>query len=250
MQESDKLADRCEVLKQQMLEAQREEAAAEEKTEQAQTRYIEYFEEHEKAQEEIKNLARETCTIIGKTFDAGAKVKEMFAGDCDHLRSQLLDPLLDDDPSIEAGISELQFVQDGMEAMFKKMAEVNEKVRGAQAAAAELATERAEATAKEATEAAATAVKTVAAPGAASASSGATKASEESIRSRQAARISASVSARGRGAWEVPLELGKPVHERTPEDAVAAAKACNIARTDRAEQIAADEEMDADLATS
>ena len=45
-------------------------------------------------------------------------------------------------------------------------------------------------------------------------------------------------------AWSMP------VHERTPEDAVAAAKACKIARTERAEQIAEDEQMDADLASS
>ena len=174
----------------------------------------------------------------------------MSASDCDCLRNQLLDPLLDSEPSLKEGIAELQAMQDGMDVMFQNMAEVSGKVRGAQVAAAELAAERAKATAKDATAAAATAVKTAAAPGAAAVATGAPKPSEKSIQARQAARLRASMSARGLGAWEVPLELCKPVHERTPEDAVAAAKACKIARTERDERIAADEEMDADLASS
>ena len=125
------------------------------------------------------------------------------------------------------------------------MSEVSEKVREAQVAAAELAADRAKEAAKDATAAAATAVKTAAAPGAAAVASGAPKPNEKSIQSRAAARLR-----RGLGAWEIPLELVKPVHERTPEDAVAAAKACKIARTERDERIAADDEMDADLASS
>ena len=219
------------------------------KTELAQAKYIEFFDEHAAAQEDIKKLARETYTIIGKTYGAGANAKELFAGDCDCLRNQLLDPLLDSDPSIKAGLAELQAVQEGMDSMFQKMADVSEKVRGTQQAAAELAAERAEATAQDATTAAATAVKTAAAPGAAAVATGVPKSNEKSVQARQAARLRASMSARGRGAWEVPLELCKPFHERTPEDAVAAAKACKIARTERDEQLAADEEMDADLAS-
>ena len=92
--------------------------------------------------------------------------------------------------------------------------------------------------------------KTAAAPGAATVATGAPEPNETSIQSRAAARLRASMSARGLGAWEVPLELCKPVHERTPEDAVAAAKACKIARTERAEQVADDQQMDADLASS
>ena len=46
------------------------------------------------------------------------------------------------------------------------------------------------------------------------------------------------------------MAFSRPVHERTPEDAVAAAEACKIARTERAEQIAEDQQMDADPASS
>ena len=68
---SDKLAGRCAELAQKMFEAQREEEAALAEADLAQARYLEYSDEHTRAQEEIKKLARETCTIIGKEFDAG-----------------------------------------------------------------------------------------------------------------------------------------------------------------------------------
>ena len=247
---SDKLASRCEELAQKMLEAQREEEAALAAADAAQARYHEFSDEHTKAQEEIKKLARETSTIIGNEFDAGKKTKEMFASDCEHLRNQLLDPLLENDPSLKEGVAELQTMQDSMDAFLKRMAEVSEKVRLAQAAAAEVAAERANEAAKEASTTAATAVKTAAAPGAAAGLPGGPKPNEKSILSRQAARLRASMSAQGLGAWQVPPELAKPVHERTPEDAVAAAKASKIARTERDQRIAADQEMEADLADS
>ena len=180
----------------------------------------------------------------------GAKTNEMFASDCDYLRTQLQDPLLDNDSSIKEGIAELQAMQEGMESMFQRMADVSEKVRGAQQAAAELAAARAKETAKDASAAAATAVKTAAAPGAAAVATGAPNPDEKRILSRAAARHRAGRSAEGLGAWEVPLAFSRPVHERTPEDAVAAAKAFKIARTERAEQVAEDQQMDADLASS
>ena len=121
---------------------------------------------------------------------------------------------------------------------------------GAQQAAAELAAARAKETAKDASAAAATAVKTAAAPGAAAVAAGVPNPDEKRILSRAAARHRAGRSAEGLGAWEVPLAFSMPVHERTHEDAVAAAKACKIARTERAEQIAGDQQMDADLASS
>ena len=174
----------------------------------------------------------------------------MFTSDCEHLRNQLLDPLLENDPSLKEGVAELQTMQDKMDGFLKRMAEVSEQVRQAQVAATEVAAERAKEAAKEASTTAATAVKTAAAPGAAAGMPGGPKPNEKNIMSRQAARLRASMSAQGLGAWEVPLVLAKPVHERTPEDAVAAAKASKIARTERGERIAADQEMEADLAVS
>ena len=174
----------------------------------------------------------------------------MFASDCDYLRTQLQDPLLDNDSSIKDVITELQAMQEGMGKMFQRMADVSDKVRGAQQAAAELAAAGAKETAKEASAAAATAVKTAAAPGAAAVAPGAPNPDEQMILSRAVARLRAGRSAQGLGAWEVPLAFSRPVHERTSEDAVAAAKACKIARTEKAEQIAEDEQMDADLASS
>ena len=137
-----------------------------------------------------------------------------------------------------------------MEKLFQQIADVSDKVAVAQREAAELAATRAKETAKDASAVAATAVKIVAAPGAAAVATGAPNPDEKRILSRAAARHRAGRSADGLGAWEVPLAFSRPVHERTPEDAVAAAKACKIARTERAEQIADDQQMEAGLASS
>ena len=63
---SNKLVDRCVVLAKQMLEEQKGEEAALEKAEQHQAKYLELFEEHQKAKEDIEKLSRETYSIIGK----------------------------------------------------------------------------------------------------------------------------------------------------------------------------------------
>ena len=159
------------------------------------------------------------------------------------------DPLLDNDSSIKAGITELQGMREAMEIMFQKMSEVSDTVAVAQRAAAELAAARAKETAKDATAAAVEAVKTAATPGAAAVATGGPKPDGKRILSRAAARARAGRTADGLGVWEVPLAFGKPVHERTPEDAVAAAKACKIAKTEKAEQIADAQEMESDLAS-
>ena len=119
-------------------------------------------------------------------------------------------------------------------------------MQGAQEEAAELAAIRAKETVKDASEAAATAVNASAAPGAATAAPVDPKPDAKKTISRAAARHRASRQTQGLGAWDVPLAWSMPVHERTPEDAVAAARACKIARTERAE----DEQMDADLSNS
>ena len=107
-----------------------------------------------------------------------------------------------------------------------------------------MAAARAKETAKDASEAAATAVKASATPGAATAVSVEPKPDAKKTTSRAAARH----RARGLGAWETPLAVAwcMPVHKRTPEDAVAAAKASKIARTEKAEE----EQIDADLSNS
>ena len=160
------------------------------------------------------------------------------------------DPLLADDVSIKDGIPELQTIQEAMDKMFERMAEVSQKISGAQKEAAELAATRAKEAAKDASEAAATAVKANAAPGPAAVAPVDSSPEPKKNMSRAAARHRAGRVAQGLGAYEVPLAWSKPVHERTLEDAVAAAKACKIARTERAEQIAEDEQMDADLASN
>ena len=160
------------------------------------------------------------------------------------------DPLLDNDSSIETGIAELQVMRESMERMFHEMAEVSDTVAVAQRAAAELAAARAKETAKDASAAAVEAVKTAATPGAAAVATGGAKPDDKRVMARAATRLRAGRAADGLGAWEVPLALSRPVHERTPEDAVAAAKACKIARTERAEQAADDPQMEADIASS
>ena len=229
-----------------MLEEQKAEEEALELAEQHAAKNLEYLEEYNKAQEDIEKLSRETYQIIGETYDAGSKLKEIFAQDCDYLRKQLEDPLLDNDSTVRDGILELQAMRETMETMFKRMAEVSSKIAGAQKEAAELAAARAKETAKDASEAAATAVKTNAAPGAATAAPVDPKPDAKKTMSRAAARHRASRLAQGLGAWEVPLAWDMPLHERTPEDAAAAAKACKIARAERAE----DEQMEADLSNS
>ena len=77
-----------------------------EKAEQHAANNLEYLEEYNNAQEDIEKLSCDTYSIIGATYDAGAKLKEVFAQDCDYLRTQLEDPLLDDDSSITDGITE------------------------------------------------------------------------------------------------------------------------------------------------
>ena len=188
--------------------------------------------------------------LLAKTYDAGAKLKEVFAQDCDFLKTQMEDPLLDSNSTIKAGIVELQTMRETMERMFQKMSEVSDTVAGAQKEAAELAATRAQETAKDASVAAVEAVKTAATPGAAAGAAVGAKPDEKRVMARAATRLRMGRSAGGLGAWEVPLALSKPVHERTPADAVAAAKACKIARTEAAAQAADSDEMDADLAAS
>ena len=160
------------------------------------------------------------------------------------------DPLLDNDSSIKAGIAELQAMRETMEKMFQKMAEVSDTVAVAQKSAAELAATRAKETAKDASAAAVEAVKTAATPGAAAVAAVGAKPDDKRVMARAATRLRMGRTAEGLGAWEVPLALSKPVHERSPADAVAAAKACKIARTEIAGQAAEDQEMEADLASS
>ena len=246
MQKTDKLAERCKVLAQQLLEEQTAEEAALAKAEQHATKILELEEEHAKAELEMERLSRETYSIIGKTYDAGANAKEVFGQDCDYLKSQMEDPLLDSNSSIKASIAELQNMRETMEKMFAKMSEVSSTVAEAQKEAAELAATRAQETAKDASAAAVEAVKTAATPGAAAVAASSTKPDEQRVMARAATRLRMARSGVGLGAWEVPLALGKPVHERTPADAVAAAKAAKIARV----EIAAQDQMETDLADS
>ena len=118
--------------------------------------------------------------------------------------------------------------------MFQNMSEVSDSVAVAQKEAAELAATRAQETAKDASAAAVEAFKTAATPGAAAGAAVGAKPDGQRAAARAATRLRMGRSAGGLGAWEVPLALTKPVHERTPADAVAAAKACKIARTEAA----------------
>ena len=130
--------------------------------------------------------------------------------------------------------------------MFAKMSEVSNQVAEAQKEAAELAATRAQETAKDASAAAVEAVKTAATPEAAAVAASGTKPDQLRVMARAAAKLKLSKSAGGLGAWEVPLALAKPVHERTPAEAVAAARAAKIARV----EISAQDEMETDLAAS
>ena len=107
-----------------------------------------------------------------------------------------------------------------------------------------MAAARAKETANDASEAEATAVKASATPGAAPSSPQEQVANAKKIIPRAAARH----KARGLGAWNTPLAIAwsMPVHERSTEDAVAAAKAATIARAEKV----VDEQMEADLNNS
>ena len=83
---------------------------------------------------------------------------EVFAIECDFLKTQMEDPLLDNGTSIQAGITELQTMREGMDKMFQNMSEVSNTVAAAQKSAAELAATRAKETAKDAAAAAVEAV--------------------------------------------------------------------------------------------
>ena len=71
-----------------------------------------------------------------KKYDAGSKLNELFEQDCDYLRRQLEDPLLENDSTVTDGIPELQAMREQMATMLKRMSEVSERLAGAQKEAA------------------------------------------------------------------------------------------------------------------
>ena len=245
---SRKLEDLCSALEKKRAGEQKLEEQAYMQAELHGKEYEAHLEEYDKHKEEITRLSRETQDIIQADpgYDAGSKVIELWESECDGLREQLEDELLDHDGSIKEAIPELEGMREQFSTVLKRMAEIRGKVGGAQKVAAEAAATRAKETAKDADEAAATAVKASAAPGAAA--SGQNSPAEAPGTKNLVPRAAARHRAGGLGRWNTPLAIAweKPVHNRSPEEVVQAARASKIARTERAEEA----EMDADLASS
>jgi hypothetical protein len=243
---SSRLVERNLVLKRQMSEEQKAEEEALRKADEHAAKEAQLLAEYETNCKEIERLALETHNIIEQKFDAaGDTLEGMFDKACAGMLKQFDDPLLAHDTSVAENRPEMEQMQQTFGDIFRKMAEVSRVLAEAQKSAAEAASIRAKETAKDAAEAATTERKANAAPGAAPPPQPASSSQSQPIPAVSRVSVRLGASARGMGAWNKPLAIAleKPVHERSGDEVVAAARASKIARTRTL-----DEQMDEELA--